>query len=94
MWNKIQSWYRGLSDQWKATLRSAWQGIIGAVGVLVLSILAEAQDLLEGGELTHSLDHLSIAAKAFASALVGVGTGIVTYWMNRGSRGASYDAEA
>lgn len=92
----MKSWYLGLSDQWRAVLRSTWQTMTGFVAVFVLAGLAEAVDLLNGGTLEETLTDLSVAAKALMVGLVGVANGLVALYMNRSSAkgGATYPPPA
>lgn len=74
--------WAGLSDRWKATLRSTWQSIVGAALLGVLVLLSAATNLLNGGDVD-LLAEASNAARLFALALLGGFTGVVTFAMNR-----------
>jgi hypothetical protein len=83
--SRLKSRYLGLSDQWRATLRSTWQTATGMVAVFALAAFAEAIDLLNGGTLEETLVDLSIATKALLIGLVGIANGLVALYMNRSS---------
>ena len=83
--SRIKTWYRGLSDQWHATLRSTWQTATGFFAVFVLASFAEAIDLLNGGTLEETLTDIGIATKALLLGLVSLGNGLVAFYMNRSS---------
>lgn len=85
-----RGWYRDLPDQWKATLRSAWQYLVGIVGTLALGSLAIATGLLNGGTLEQAITDASVALKAAGVAVLTLAGSIVTFWMNRGNKGAHY----
>lgn len=88
----IRAWYRGLPDQWRATLRSAWQSVLGTVGLFLLGALAVATDLLSGGTAEDAVTDLSNLARLAVVAIVGILSGLVTFVMNRSgaSGGAKY----
>jgi hypothetical protein len=79
----VRNRYRRLSDQWKATLRTAAQSVIGFTGLFVLAALNEAVGLLSGGSIEDAMTNLSTAGTALLIGMVGVATSIVTFAMNR-----------
>lgn len=85
----MKNWYNGLSDQWKATLRTGWQNFLGTVLALVLFILVKATDWINGGVVDWSAE-LNNAGKLLVIAVITVLTSIVTYVQNRGTLGATY----
>ena len=89
MLDDIRNVWAGLSDRWKATLRTAWQSIVGAFLVGLLALLASMTDLLGGGDVD-LVEEASNAARLFGIAALGALSGVVAFVMNR-SDPPSYD---
>ena len=89
--SKIKNWYNGLSNAWKAALRTAGQSFLAALGLFLVAGLNETVDLLNGGSLEESVNDMSNAGRVFALAVISVATGLVSLFFNRGDKGASYD---
>jgi len=86
---RLKNWFASLSDQWRATLRTAWQSLLGGFLAIVLVLINSAIGWVNGEEVDLLAD-LSSAGKALMLLLLTAMTSIVTFWMNRGSRGATY----
>ena len=82
MINDLRRIWAGLSNRWKATLRTAWQSIVGAFLVGLLALLASMTDLLGGGDVD-LVEEASNAARLFGIAALGALSGVVAFVMNR-----------
>jgi hypothetical protein len=85
----FKAWFAGLSDQWRATIRTAWQSFVGGLLVIILMLINSASDWISGDEVDF-IQELSNAGRGVALLMLTTLTGLVTYFMNRGDRGASY----
>jgi hypothetical protein len=86
---RLKNFYAGLSDQWKATLRTAWASLTGSVLLLLVTLLGSATDFLNG-EKVDLVQELSNFGRAVGLLLVTFCTSLITFYMNRGNRGARY----
>lgn len=85
----MKNWYNKLSDQWKATIRSGIQAAVGTVLTGVLALFLKAQSWVDGGLVDWS-QALSNFGRVIGTAVITFFTGLVTYFMNRGNKGATY----
>jgi hypothetical protein len=80
--SKIKVWYDGLSHQWKATLRTALQTILGALSLIVVALLASLTNIVSGQDVDIVQD-LSNAGRAAALVLLGLASSVWAFIMNR-----------
>ena len=74
--------WNGLSNQWKATIRTGWQSVVGAFLVGLLALLGSVTNLVNGGDVD-LWQEASNAARLFALASLGALSGVVAFVMNR-----------
>lgn len=92
MRTRFNTWFARLSDQWRATLRTAWQSLVGGFLFIVLSLLTDVSEWVNGGDV-EIVTELSNAARGVTLLVITFFTSLTTYYMNRGSHGATYVAE-
>jgi polyferredoxin len=90
---KIKGWYSRRSDQWKATLRTAWASLMGSFILLVLTLFGSATDWLNG-EKVDLVQEMSNFGRALGLLLITFFTSLMTFYMNRGTKGATYPPPA
>jgi hypothetical protein len=91
--NKIKGWYNSLSDQWKATLRTAWQNFTGTIVAILLLLFVKATDWVNGGPVDWVAE-LDNAGRLFTLGLITLCTSIITFFQNRGNHGGIYIQKA
>jgi hypothetical protein len=90
MIQKIKSWYHGLSDQWRATLRTFMQSVVGGVLVAALSLLNSVLNLLNNQPVDLAED-LSNASKALGIVVVSAVISLVTFVWNKVGTAPKYE---
>jgi hypothetical protein len=78
---RIKTWYKGLSHQWKATLRTALQNVLGALSIFVVAMFASLANMISG-ETVDLVQDASNAARLSLLALLSVASGLWAYIMN------------
>ena len=93
--DRIKMWYRGLSDRWRATLRTAWQSAIGVGLTFLLGLLTVATNLVDGGTLEEAISDTSNLARLMALGFISILSSLVAFAMNRPSAdgAASYTSK-
>lgn len=80
---------KNLSDQWRATIRSSLQAAGGTILTGVVALLLTAQDWVDGDAVDWAQE-MSNFAKFILTTIITLLTGLLTYFMNRGDKGATY----
>lgn len=82
--------WRLLPDQWKATLRTAWQTFLGVVVLQVLALLDVLLSLVQGEPGIDLRAELVDAGRIITGAAIVTSAGVITFLQNRSGRGAAY----
>lgn len=85
MITRIRGWYGRLSDQWRATLRTAWQSFVGVVITFLIGLLAVATDVINGGALDDAIADTSNLARLAVAAIISILSSVLAFGMNRPS---------
>lgn len=86
----MSNWYNNLSNEWKASIRTFGQTVIGGVIVAVLGLLNSALNWLNNQPVDLYSD-LSNASKALGIVVVGAVVSFVTFVWNKVGKPAQYD---
>jgi hypothetical protein len=89
MITRVKNWYHNLSNQWKATLRTFIQNVLGAVSIFVVGTILTLTNMLNGQAVDLVAD-LSNYARLSLVALLGAASALWAYVMNRNGEVAQY----
>jgi hypothetical protein len=78
----LKAWYQSLSHQWKATIRTALQTMLGALSLVVVALIASLTNIVSGQDVDLVQD-LSNAGRAAALVLLGLASSVWAFIMNR-----------
>ncbi len=84
MITRFKGWFNGLSDQWKATLRTALQNVLGALSLFVIGMIGSLTNILNGQAVDLVAD-INNYARISGIAMLGAASAVWAFIMNRSS---------
>jgi hypothetical protein len=87
----MKNWYDNLSNEWKASIRTFGQSLVGGLLVALLGLLNSALNWLNNQPVDLYKD-LSNISKAFGIVVVSAVISFVTFIWNKVGKTAEYDS--